>query len=104
MSAIDATPQLSLRGTHVTTHGWLRSRRTASVHSWTTRSTAVGLNAYALGISAQTSSPSRSHQARKRGSSIFWWMRTPLNPNDFTASTSARNASSSGAARCDWGQ
>ena len=84
--------------------GWLRSRRTTSVHSSTTRCTAVGLNAYALGISSQTSRPSRSHHARKRGSSIFWWMRIPLNPNDFTASTSARSASSSGAARCDSGQ
>ena len=55
-----------------------------------------GENAYALAISPQTSRPSRSHQYRKRGSSIFWCMRTPLKPNDLISSTSRRSASALG--------
>ena len=98
-----ATPQLSLSGTHVTTHGWLRSRRTTSVHSRTTRCTAVGLNA-ALGISAQTSSPEPVAPGRGSAGPRSSGGCGPVEPNDFTVSTSARSASSSGAARCDCGQ
>jgi hypothetical protein len=58
------TPQLSLKGTQVTTDGELASRCSTSSHSRVSRDIPVTPNRYALGISAQTSRPSRSHQCR----------------------------------------
>jgi hypothetical protein len=98
------TPQLSLTGTQATTQGELASRSSTSSHSLVRSSTVVVENSYAAGISAHTSRPSRSHQARKRGSSTFWCSRTPLKPRSLTSCTSRRSASSDGAARCDSGQ
>ena len=76
--ARSGTPQLSLSGTQVMMQGWLTSRRRTSIHSRVSRLDRVRLNAYALASPPRRAGPSRSHQARKRGSSIFWWMRAPV--------------------------